>query len=125
MNNSNCILDIPYSDNTILTFGKYKFTRLCNVPKEYLIRIYEKNNCPDKKLYEWINNNIHRITNGLDAKPVKKICYKITYESENAAKSHLKSIKNNSDTNRSIIPVRAYECPLCSGWHLTSQEKHI
>lgn len=44
------------------------------------------------------------------------------YRSHQEAIQSLHHIKNTSKRDRQ--PVRAYECPRCHGWHLTSLEEH-
>ena len=35
----------------------------------------------------------------------------------------IKALKlTKSKTERATVPLRVYECPLCKGWHFTSQE---
>lgn len=46
---------------------------------------------------------------------------KTRYWDEVAAKLDLSRIQNNGGGN--LLPTRAYRCPMCKGWHLTSQEK--
>lgn len=44
------------------------------------------------------------------------------YRDEIAAKLGLAEIQTRGEV-RAKTPTRAYHCGLCSGWHLTSQEK--
>jgi hypothetical protein len=46
-------------------------------------------------------------------------CVKQRFRSEASAVAELVSIRQTA--NNSYIPVRAYECEWCHGWHLTSQ----
>lgn len=47
-------------------------------------------------------------------------CRKVAYRSETAAQRALVTLQKS---DRSKTPTRAYECPRCSLWHLTSQER--
>lgn len=47
-------------------------------------------------------------------------CAKITYATEAIAKAELSRIKSREQKHKK--PYRAYECPDCGGWHLTSKE---
>lgn len=49
------------------------------------------------------------------------ICIKRRYQTEGHASLVLDNIGMTSGTHRK--PVRAYPCPYCTGWHLTSREK--
>lgn len=49
---------------------------------------------------------------------VKKVCTKTIFANEEAAKAVIEQIaKKNQDRKR---PTRAYKCPDCGHWHLTS-----
>lgn len=49
-------------------------------------------------------------------------CHKTRYANETEANNDLEKIKRTS--TRSSIPIRAYFCPICSNWHLTSQQPY-
>ncbi|WP_342627548.1 hypothetical protein AAC691_15450 [Nguyenibacter vanlangensis] len=49
----------------------------------------------------------------------EQVCVKARFPTEDAARAELDTISRLSP--RDHKPVRAYECPLCKGWHLTSQ----
>ena len=111
-----------YTDNTLLTSGKYKFVRLCHVPSKYLLGIYQSNNQQDKELYSYISSNLDRIKTKKNVKEqiqkVTMLCNKITYCSEKEAKQTLHRIEKTKQEHKK--PKRAYECAKCSGWHLTA-----
>ena len=113
---------MAYTDDTILTSGKYKFTRLCRVPPDYLINLYKDRNYHDKELIEYIGTNIQRIVDRklgkIVASQLKRVCDKIQYPTEKDAKFEINRIKNLEQENKK--PVRAYQCDKCSAWHLTS-----
>jgi len=46
--------------DTILTFGKYKNKKICQVPPEYLLFIFENNCCPANIAF-YINHNLDDI----------------------------------------------------------------
>lgn len=124
-----------YTDNSILTWGKHKFTKLCRIPADYLLRLTDCN-CPDNELLKYIEFNKDAIiarNEGIVDTPevelgfkfvgnrVKIICpdtEKIIFISEKDAKNEIQRIMNLTQTQKK--PVRAYECTKCGGWHLTS-----
>ncbi len=129
-----------YTDDTILTFGKYKFIKLCRVPADYLLAFHKQYNPNHKKankeLFEYIENNLEKIkarqegkiisppleigykTTGRFVQLVCKDSNKIIFPSEKDAKHEIRRIQNLEQENKK--PVRAYECEKCGGWHLTS-----
>jgi len=110
-----------YTDETMLTFGKHKFTRLCRVPPEYLLTFLE--NKAHKELHEYVTENLERILmrrDGLlEAPPLEFPCAKITYRSKKDANWVLAKIKDVEQAHKK--PIRSYECDKCGGWHLTSK----
>lgn len=127
----------PYTDNSILTLGRYKFTSLFRVPAEYLLNIYYKENknnkYPDRELIAYIEKNLEKIKQrqelGETVPVLERLCEKITFPSEKDAKYQIKQIREKEQKHKK--PVRAYECEKCGGWHLTSisyeewkKEKH-
>ena len=50
-------------------------------------------------------------------------CGKVRYRDRIAALMALMSTKRKQATGRAKDEMRAYRCPLCMGWHLTSQQK--
>lgn len=54
----------------------------------------------------------------------KRPCKKYKYRDEIAAKLALARIARQDKTYRSKIECRAYKCPSCHKWHLTSMEKY-
>lgn len=115
-----------YTEDAVMPFGKYEMWPLKHVPNSYLINLWVSNNKSikerDEKLYAWMEQNIAPLT----IKPPKEqfvpfICKKETYATEADARFRLKTIRSRN-TKSSKIPIRIYECPDCSGWHLTSKE---
>jgi len=52
--------DLNITDDTIMWFGKYKGTKLANVPDEYLLYLYNSNKAYGK-LKEYIENNLDNL----------------------------------------------------------------
>ena len=50
----------------------------------------------------------------------KKECKKVKFSTEKDAEFYLNKLKKTS--SRKNIPTRAYLCPFCTSWHLTSRE---
>ena len=109
-----------YTDDTMLTSGKYKFTKLCRVPAEYLLKVFE--NKSDKDICEYVGENLERIIMRRDgvveAPPLKVTCTKFTYLSKKEANKALADIRLKEQDHKK--PVRSYLCDRCDGWHLTS-----
>ncbi|WP_166919854.1 hypothetical protein [Flavobacterium poyangense] len=107
-----------YTEKSILTLGKFKFKLLKNVPKEYLISIYENQNPFYPELLKYVNANIDSIKNKVETIE-NTVCNKQDYFNQKIAKQKLLEIKNNPQRHKK--PIRAYECHKCSNWHLTSK----
>lgn len=113
----------PYTDDTILTDGPHKFTRLIRVPPAYLLEVLKNRAYADKRLLAYIEKNLETIKardEGKVAIPRLIVCKKTTYPSEEAAKEALRNIQSKSQGQDQKRPFRCYECNKCSGWHLTS-----
>lgn len=48
------------------------------------------------------------------------ICKKVSFADESSANFYIHKLKRTSE--RKTVPIRAYLCPNCNCWHLTSQE---
>ena len=112
-----------YTDNTILSKGRYKFTALCRVPPKYLLNILNSKNRSDPELYQYVSDNLEVIRlrlNG-DTPPIELMlpCRKAAFYSEKAAKTALAQIRETDDRCQKK-PIRAYECDICGSFHLTS-----
>lgn len=111
-----------YTDDTLLTFGKYKFVRLSRVPPEYLLKMYENKGYVNPELKEYIESNVEKIIarrDGIIPTPnIERVCEKLTFASEKIAKANLRDIATVKQEHKK--PVRVYECEKCGGWHLTS-----
>lgn len=59
----------------------------------------------------------------MDSKIPPGECSKTKYANEAAANRDILRIQETS--TRSNIPIRAYYCGGCKGWHLTSKEPHL
>ncbi len=126
-------------DDKIL-FGKYKGCCIKSVPVSYLARISYDTSVKDRQpeLFDWLQQNAKRLheQSGITM-PVKKVrmveiikpdepirpCFKFMYASEEQAKKELREIRKKYSQNphKNGIPVRAYQCNNCRGWHLTSR----
>ena len=114
-----------YNENTPISFGKYKFTTLGNIPIKYLIKLYNtKSYNNDVDLKNYIEKNIDKMLSSLNEEiidiPIIPICDKICYQSKKDAKLALNQIKNTLQDHKK--PIRVYECVKCTSWHLTSLE---
>jgi len=110
-----------YTDETILTFGRYKFTKLCRIDPDYLLEFL--NNKTFIELHNYVVENLEKIImrkEGIIETPKLEFpCIKITYANEKIANQVLSSIKSIDQTHKK--PIRAYECDKCGCWHLTSK----
>lgn len=111
-----------YTDDSILTWGKHKFTALRRVPVDWLLGHHKDDGCLDKLLLEYIEKNLDQLKErqktGKAPPPLKFPCTKFIFATKSLAKRELKRI---AATGHSNIPTRAYECPKCGAWHLTSK----
>ena len=111
-----------YTDDTLLTFGKYKFTKLCRVPADYLYALYKNKSYYNDELKEYIINNLEniilRMEGILQSPPLDFPCEKISYSKEKDAKQVLQKINVLEQVHKK--PIRTYECEKCGQWHLTS-----
>lgn len=116
-----------YTDETILTFGKHKFTKLCRVPAEYLLKLHENRSYANAEIKEYIEQNLEKLIQKrfgiISPPPFEFPCRKITYANEKDAKYVLKQISQVQQQHKK--PVRHYQCDDCGGWHLTSKELKI
>lgn len=121
-----------YTDDTILTWGKYKFTRLKNIPASWLVSKHNNNGIHDRVLVQWVADNLERLKERAEQEIGKKfhkviapppVCDKYQYASEEQAKKHLREIHNKGKNSEGhVLPIRAYKCNECPFWHLTSKE---
>ena len=130
-----------YTDETILTYGKYKNRKLKDIPKEYLINIWKTSKGGgDTEMRVYLKDNIdrikelHRRTRGVGSKSkasapkneisnqiVAFICNKRTFPTKKAALDSIVNKGGKKGKKEKPMPVRAYYHPKCSGWHLTSK----
>jgi hypothetical protein len=115
-----------YTDETILSYGRYKDKMLKDIPREYFINVYKSAGEEHAVLKQYVDANkekypelaIFFLRNNA-VPPVTFICNKRTYPTRKAA---MDSIVKPTSKPKRPVPIRAYECPECSGWHLTSKE---
>lgn len=111
-----------YTEDTVLDYGSYRGMKIKDVPKRYLVNIYRTGGREHEKLKEWVNTNIDKFPilklENKGGEFVTFICDKRTYPTKKAA---MDSIVKPMSKNHKPVPIRAYECEICSGWHLTSK----
>ena len=109
-----------YTDDTLLTFGTYKYMKLSRVPSDYLLKFLKDKSNLD--LYNYVNENEEKLIlrkNGvIKTEPLTFPCEKHAFCSEKAAKDALNKISPLRQNHKK--PIRSYECNICGGWHLTS-----
>lgn len=113
-----------YTEDTVLNYGSYKNTRIKDIPKVYLINVFRSGGREHEKLIEWIQANIDKFPIlALYAKKGGSVvtfkCDKRTFPTKRDAMESI--VKPPTKTKNKPIPIRAYECPICSMWHLTSK----
>lgn len=121
---------MEYDENSIITWGKYKFTAIKRIPASWLLSYHKNNSLKDKKFLEYLATNLDELKRRQKEeeinKPVEQIfdkCNKYQYSSKEQAEKHLKEIrKSGKKTPSHVLPVRAYMCDKCPFWHLTSKK---
>lgn len=114
-----------YTEDTVLDYGGYKNTRIKDLPSIYMINVYRSGGKEHEKLIEYIQANIEKFPIlALYAKKGGKAivtfkCDKRTFPTKKDAMESI--VKPPTKTRNKPIPIRAYECPICSGYHLTSK----
>jgi len=96
--------------------GRYQYFRLCNVPSKVLLDIYYAKDKSDPELYQYIAANLKEIE---QQRP--ELCRKVGFLNESSANNRIKEMPTTHIKNKGAM--RAYICPVCSLWHLTSQPK--
>ena len=120
------VIPEPIIKGDIYVFTKkWGIARIDKLPSNYVLSI--KNNFKHLRpeIWEYAEANkellIHLgekpITSEVE-EPIK--CTKLQYHSQAFAKSELKRIRETIGNHKK--PIRAYECDICSAWHLTSME---
>lgn len=111
-----------YTEDTVLNYGSYRGKMIKDLPTEYIINVYKTGGKEHSKLKEYIGDNISKyaalILYTHNKEPVPFKCEKRTYPTKKAAMDSI--VKSKSKTDKKV-PIRAYECDTCSGWHLTSK----
>lgn len=114
-----------YTEDTLLTYGKYKGKMIKEIPKDYLVNVHITGGEEHAALKEYIEANLDKFPgltmlswfNKKKDVTVQFICDKRTYPTK---KSAMDSIIKPKSKQQKKKPIRAYECEKCSGWHLTS-----
>lgn len=114
-----------YDSSTEVTVGGILGKRmLSDIPSAVLLERYnngqlEKSN---KKLWAYVSLNKSRLEESVKyekKEPEEYVgCRKYTYASKKIAMEVVRNARDHKQKNKK--PVRAYECNLCGGWHLTS-----
>lgn len=115
-----------YSKESLMSWGKYKLQKLVDIPSKYFLVLYGSNQLDrDPPLKEYVEYNIDIFRSQENISPphvptqiVYFICEKKTFPTKRDAQQSLKKIRSVGIKGEK--PMRAYECPDCSGWHLTS-----
>jgi len=128
---------VKYSDDTIMPYGGYRGFPVKNLPKKYLYNVLKDKKNARPEFIEYIIENAQRLGIKIPVdvpklklpkyvppeEMVQFICDKKTFATEKDARRSLKTIRNAEGDNKK--PIRVYECPECSGWHLTSMDIEI
>lgn len=136
-------LTTTYTDDTLYPMHKeYMTTPLCRMPANFLLNQAARNGGIPNELRKYIMLNFSRLlereayefehppvlpkkqqVHAKIKERVEFICDKRTYATEKLARERLKKIRDVEQEEKK--PIRVYECPLCSGWHLTSMPIEI
>lgn len=121
-----------YTDDSKMTFGGYKGTRIGALPEDYLQGLIRHfSTIPDSLFKEYLLRKYPEISvlERLYAShyiydPVGFICDKRTFATKRDADDFRKSDKKWKKGKKwkgGKRPIRSYECPRCGGWHVTSK----
>ncbi len=117
-----------YTDDSILTWGKWKYTALKRISPDWLLGIRKNlQSCHDRELLQYIEGNVEKIQDRkmgvLETDEMENVCRKTLYHTQQAAKKAIGKIRAKHSINSGhIVPSRAYECEKCGYWHLTSKQ---
>lgn len=115
-----------YTEDTVLSYGKYKGKMIKDIPKDYMINVHITGGEEHAELKKYIEANLDKYPglpflswfNKKSYVMVTLKCTKRTYPTKKSAMDSIVKPKSKTDKK---APIRAYECPICSGWHLTSK----
>lgn len=115
-----------YTDETILDYGKYRNKKIKDIPKDYFVNVFITGGDQHVELKKYIEANLDKFP-GLtmlawfDKKQDVMVQFKCNKRTYPTKKSAMDSIVAPTTKSSRPVPIRAYECPECSGWHLTSK----
>lgn len=108
-----------YDHNTPITFGRYKFKKIIDLPLDYLEKLITSAGDGDLRKYLSENLDSIRRLKELGMKG-KEFCNKVTFIDEKSALKRVREIQQENGDRRSS-PARVYKCHTCGDWHLTSK----
>lgn len=126
-----------YTDETIMPYGGYRGYPIKNIPIKYFENVLKNKKDARPELIEYIMANAKRLNIAIPNYTPKLnlpkyvraedlipfICDKKTFPTKKDAQNSLKTIRSVGGEHKK--PQRAYECPKCSGWHLTSMDIEV
>jgi hypothetical protein len=117
-----------YTKESLMSWGKYKLQKIKDIPSKYFLALYDSKQLDkDVELKEYVEYNLDIFRKEESISPLNNIrpleivhfiCEKKTFPTKKDAQQSLKKIRSAGGNHEK--PMRAYECPKCSGWHLTS-----
>ena len=118
-----------YTDNTPISWGKYKFTALRRIPAKWLLGKHKSTGIHDQELVQWVADNFDRLKEREEIEKsagfpeqITNPCTKYQYSSQEQAEKHLRQIiSKGQQYNNHVLPSRAYKCDKCPFYHLTSK----
>lgn len=116
-----------YTEDTVLDYGKYKGKKIKDIPKDYMVNVHITGGEEHAELKKYIEANLYKYPglthlSWFNKKSDVMVQFKCTKRTFPTKKSAMDSIVKPISMPKKPIPIRAYECEICSGWHLTSKE---
>lgn len=115
-----------YTEETVLTYGRYTGKMIKDVPVDYLINVFKTGGDEHAALKEYMEANADKypgltLIGWFKSKRNVMVDFKCIKRTFPTKKTAMDSIANPKSKQKGKRPIRAYECPVCSGWHLTSK----